>query len=886
MLRLALGELVTRRVATIVTAAGLLTSILGFLLLTGTARTTQATIGGAIAGTWDGPYQILVRPAGVKSPLEERSGLLPPQFLSAIDGGITLPELDAIRAVDGVAVAAPISVVGVLQGQPSIPIDLAPYVSSDPLTVLRLKSTAVGDAGLSAFSAPTLDQYEVVAPQGTLVDMRKPDAHLDVGTSSIACSSGYGCFGGATPGQGTPRFNWIYSFPPAFPLLVVGVDPAAESALGGGLANCMVSGRALSASDRLETPSTPPDGLALGGSFSELPALFSSQPTFDESFKVEVEAAANPAAVLGGTDPQSLSGWSVVGTKTLSAQQMYEAALPSTAAQGVQSTYFSNLWVLGDMNTRVVGPDHIRAIARAPDVLAYTYSSNVANTDPGEALPPEAKDEWFRSVGTFSRGSGNSDVAIWNTIGSFDPDCVGADDTLGASGVLSPFHSSPALTSDGRPIGPTISPGSLLTSAPAIVTTLDSAQWFFDPQHFTGFGRDADAFISAVRVKVTDIGSIGPDSEARLTRIATDIHTATGLAVDIVAGSSPQQVAIDVPAGKFGRPAMTITEDWAAKGVALRFSRALTIQDASLAGLVLVGAVLLAAETAFVAVRRRRRDFGIFRALGWPAWRIGALVELELLLLGSGVGVLAFLVAAGVGMVLGNPAAWAGGIAAIPMAVGLALVAGLLPAISASRGASIEILEPRGAVRSSRSPRSVVTLAVGDLLRNRRLEALLGSAAIALGGVILGVVVLIEIAFAGQLDTTLLGSYIGLAVRPFHVALALLTVALGSLAAGELMTLSYLERQDELATLRALGWPRRAIVELISTEAVTVGILGGLLGSSVTVVAGVLLGARSAAIAEAAVTSSVVALIGILLAILAPVAHVYRARSAETLRGE
>src|SRR5687767_9053061 len=104
MIRLALRELVGRRVASGLAVLGVTTAVLGFVLLAATAKTTSAVLTGEVARTWRGPYQLLVRPASSRSELEERDGLIRPNYFSGLVGGITADQHDAIRAIPGVAV--------------------------------------------------------------------------------------------------------------------------------------------------------------------------------------------------------------------------------------------------------------------------------------------------------------------------------------------------------------------------------------------------------------------------------------------------------------------------------------------------------------------------------------------------------------------------------------------------------------------------------------------------------------------------------------------------------------------------------------------------------------------------------------------------------------
>ena len=97
------------------------------------------------------------------------------------------------------------------------------------------------------------------------------------------------------------------------------------------------------------------------------------------------------------------------------------------------------------------------------------------------------------------------------------------------------------------------------------------------------------------------------------------------------------------PGGKFGRPALIVTEPRSAKGVAFLFSRAITQQNLALFYLTLLGAAGLVGQSTYTSVKRRRSEFGMLRAIGWPRWRIALLVELELLLVAVVAGAIAAL---------------------------------------------------------------------------------------------------------------------------------------------------------------------------------------------------------------------------------------------------
>ncbi|TAM69734.1 MAG: hypothetical protein EPN50_04775, partial [Chloroflexota bacterium] len=90
------------------------------ILALGAAQTNasaQIALTGVVDAHWRGAYDLLVRPKGsTTSPTSSAAtaGLVEPDFLVESSGakGISLDALAAIRALPGVAVAAPISVVG------------------------------------------------------------------------------------------------------------------------------------------------------------------------------------------------------------------------------------------------------------------------------------------------------------------------------------------------------------------------------------------------------------------------------------------------------------------------------------------------------------------------------------------------------------------------------------------------------------------------------------------------------------------------------------------------------------------------------------------------------------------------------------------------------
>jgi hypothetical protein len=664
--------------------------------------------------------------------------------------------------------------------------------------------------------------------------------------------------------------------------VIAGVDPDAENALTG-LARCVTSGLPLSSDDRpvLKEIESRPGVAPQKNSLWHIPVLVSEHAFIDESIQVQFDRAMDPTPIIERSSAGDVTPWQPGLSRTTSADEVYRDFLDT-----VQPPYgvpFS-LWVPSDVQYHTLANGRLAPASQPPN---FSVLDPPAGVFLGSDYPPiEAKDVWFRSL-TAQKYRLNErtrrGLAAWQPIGRYDPGCIAGFNAL-AGRKMETYALPQVELPDGRRLGPTRSMTGYINSPPLLLTTLAGAAFFADPNSY--LGAPDKAFISAIRVRVTGIAAPGPVAEARLSRVAAEIHDTTGLAVDIVRGSSARTIQVDLPAGNFGRPALTVKEGWSVIGVAFRFTKAVSAQNLAIFTLVLLGTTLLVGETAYIAVRRRRREFGMLRAVGWPARRIAWLVEVEMLILALGVGLIALVVGIPLALLLKlGTSSWQI-LAAIPLAVTIAAVASLLPALAAARGTTVTVMQGGGKVQMSRPPRSMLALALRELAGPWRGEAALGIGSVALGCAMLGGVVLLMVAFKGQLDATILGTYLAGRVRPFHLVMAMLTVAVGALAAGEIVTLGYLERQVHLATLRALGWPRRSVVQLLVLEAVILGCMGGLIGGLSVAVGGLVIGATLRAIVIGVLLGSLVAVGTTLLAVAGPAFHAYRAAPGEALKGE
>ncbi len=336
-----------------------------------------------------------------------------------------------------------------------------------------------------------------------------------------------------------------------------------------------------------------------------------------------------------------------------------------------------------------------------------------------------------------------------------------------------------------------------------------------------------------IRVRVA--GVTGPNrlSLERIREVAQQIAVRTHLDVDIVARSSPAPTTVDLPAGKFGQPALTLTEFWVKKGVAVAILSAVDKNSVVLFVLILVVCLLFVANSATAAIRGRRRELGVLACLGWTRPRLFAAVLGELAAIGLAAGVLGAAAALPLSAALGLSASPGRAALAVPVATAVALIAGLIPAWLAARADPVASVQPAVlAVRRGRQLGGVTGLAATNVLRTPG-RALVGAVSLAVGITALTMVAALSLAFRGVVVGSLLGDAVAVQVRGVDYAAVAATVVLGVLAVADVVFLNITERSAELAAIRAFGWPESTLSRLVVTEGVIIGLAGSLAGAAI-----------------------------------------------------
>jgi putative ABC transport system permease protein len=627
----------------------------------------------------------------------------------------------------------------------------------------------------------------------------------------------------------------------SYPFLLAAIDPAAEAKLDG-LNQTIVSGRYLRAAD---APSV--QVIDNAGGTTTVPVLVSTRPYVDDRDEVTVRklpVAAAQAMMRDRTLAQVKHGLADAGRGTLVARasygikQAYERLL--LALSHANLGRIQNYWTSGPTSYRTVGPRRVEPVPVNNPLSVW--SSDYRSTGMVDA-PIDAETTAFRplhphvGLGGLNGGVPAIHLPALRAVGEFDPDKLPGFSALTElpqetyyPPVAAPADARTRRLLGGRDLLPDSNPAGYLQPPPLLLTDLKSLSAFSDPSAFpTGNSTDP---ISVIRVRVAGVHGDDALSVARVRAVAQEIARTTGLQVDITIGSSPTPVTVDLPADRF-RPALELREGWVKKGVSVAILMAIDRKTQVLLLLILVVAGLFAANSASAGVRARRSELGVLAALGWTRRSLFAAIMGELAAIGLLGGLAGAALALCVSAAVGSRLAVAVAALAVPAALLITAVSGVVPALRAARLAPIAAIRPP-VLDGGRGHHAgtVAQLALINLVRVPG-RTLLGIVSLAIGVGALTVMVGAALAFKNLLVGTLLGGAVSVQVSGSDYAAVAVIIVLSLAAIADVLYLNQRERAAELAVLRATGWSWGALGRLTTIEGLWIALLGSLLGGGV-----------------------------------------------------
>ncbi|SCG44669.1 FtsX-like permease family protein [Micromonospora echinaurantiaca] len=939
MLRMVWSQLRNTPGRSLAVFAAVLVATTGFTVLTGAASTSRLVAQGSVDGQFRPSYDILVHPS---APV---AGLLDQTRPTAAYGGIGLDQWRRIERIPGVEVAAPLAVLGLADIRPDLRVDVTDQIDrSAERQVVEVAARISGDRGLSRLTtAPTYVYVSrrplvplagqsgrlYVYADGTRVSQSTSAAEcpgtggggtLEVqpdGRRRQVCQTAVGSFDPDARRTGVSdmqayqlladgRFRLASVFttgrpasavpatarlevrlPAVVPVLVAGIDPAAEARLVG-LDRAVRQGRYLTGTDAV-APVPPFNRLfpssTAGPAGRTLPVLAANDLGLDERIDLAVSRLTGPTADrVPGTATEAL--WTLLRDSAKTPPRAVQHDLAQVYRARLDAALAEQAPLSGILALLRPGP---LAYTQQPDGVARVPPRSGADpTDP--AIEDVWRDSWLGAggVGTADPVSllGQSEWSV-TPVGSFAPDAV---DAQAAQQALDLYRPAPPVGADARsrdllgdrPLLPGDDPLGYPHRPPGLVTSLTAAG-----ELYASLGSAMTAApLSSVRVRVAGIDRFDEVARERVRMVADEIVRQTGLTVEIVLGAATVRSPVLLPAGPLGRPDLTLSEARTRKGVAAEIVTAVDRKNVLLLGLLLVVCALLVGNAVSTAVRVRRRELAVLACVGWPGWRLSLLVLAETTALGLAAGLLGAGLSGPLAQLAGVRVSGTVTLLCVPIAVLLTAAASTLPALRAARTRSAEALQASAAPARRAAARSVAGLAAANLVRAPA-RALAGAVSLAAG---VGAVTLIAAAlwaFDDGMVGSLLGQAVSVQVRGVDLVAVGGVLLFGVLGVADVLYLNVRERSAEFATLRAVGWPDAALNRLLIYEALGVGALGCVLGVAAGLGSTALLVGRvDGRLAVLALAVTAAALLLTVLAALVPAILIRRLPTAALLSDE
>src|SRR5574341_2508076 len=567
-----LGSRVLRGWRPVLLGLGLLTISAGAVLVIAAAQTTLIVADRELSNYWRTSYDILVRPAGSRLPIEEKYGLVEPNYLSGIWGGIAFEQYESIKAIPGVEVAAPIAMIGYVSAwAPGESMNLP-----NPGAYVVEETIKLND-GCRTYVMPRIEPqaFYYYDPKWSFDPV---EYNRILRESGITLLNNAGQIGGGVP----------------FPILMAGIDPLQEAALVS-IDKSILQGRYLQQEEALKPKVTmePVEGYE-GKPFQpiNLPILINTTTYVDLLHHAELKHIILPERVTSVEEILAHGGTA------------YLEALPK---QSVANTQMDSQAIyqrmIEQMTPKVRGPSQIPVAEMLQG--AYAALSTPSQLDYQESKPPfeykglalalqlpigqegQAFPQYRTSL---APGEAEFDVQyLWDVIGVFDIERIPRPAEVSSVPLETYFPPIAILRYDeqGIPVEspctlrPTLNAEGYIQPPPLVLTTLEAAR-----------ALRGDAAISAIRVRVALDGcppeqpetcTLTAADQRKIEAIAIEIQRRTGLDVDIMVGSSPKRVLVHVPGIGY------VEEQWIQKGVNLIYK-----QGIQTGNWLLIGALLLA----------------------------------------------------------------------------------------------------------------------------------------------------------------------------------------------------------------------------------------------------------------------------------------------------
>ncbi|MBD1224329.1 ABC transporter permease [Virgibacillus halodenitrificans] len=779
----------------------LISSGLSFLI--GLSETSKGTTINTLEEKWKASYDIVVRPPDSVGNTEVNN-LFDPNYLSGLSGGISTDQLDKIKKINGVSIAAPISILG--------------YTETDALMgsmkfkdkgIYRLKNDFVENDGIQDYKR-SFNNYFAVG--------------VETNADSFQSANKYGLF---TESQNETN---LYG---NFTMLLAAVDPEAEAKLVGldKATNQNKDSRYFYKTETVQT--TLHEGL--GAKVTSLPILLSGFSSNNYTYNYELEKLEVPTDT-----PEQIN--SLLTKLEKNGGKEFLDTMPANSVKALSFGSEEAHKVLVDQLTTENTETYLLLNEKASP-LQYNSISSPFPERWGTAyeieLPGVDKDypySSYRKVSVYNKDMAKLPRLDPQYIGVYSPSKLSISTDPTTEVPMETYRAPTAryvLDKNEKPVNPiskvtaTSNPFGYLMQSPTMLTTIDAAKEFL-----------GDEPISAVRIKVDGVNEISDTSQSKLEAIAAAIEKETGLITEITLGSSPQPLLIHVPSVENIPELGWIEQPWIKLGASINILKQANLGYTGIISCLIVVSIIYVFTTNLISYLSRRQEFAVLKAIGWKNSKLRSVLMLESLLIGGFVAIVTLIIL----LVLRSlhPEALS------LLKVGLIMffiffiyfLGALYPTYLINNISPMQVMK-QGEI-SATAARLGKTKGILGLVRNnivgRWLRNSISILAIALPSALLILFVNISFQLNGVLYATWLGEYVSMEVGTPHYLSTGISLLIAVLTTAELIWQNVLERSREIALLKALGWKDSRIHSMVLIEGAFIGFISGILGSIFSII--------------------------------------------------
>ncbi|GGA91815.1 ABC transporter permease [Ornithinibacillus halotolerans] len=732
----------------------------GLTYLIGLSETNKGTIVDTLQQRWSASYDIIVRPEGTHSVTEEKK-LLEPNYLSGLSGGISIEQYETIKDIPGIAVAAPISLIGYA----SYEVHYGDVEIEGPGIYRKITETTINN-GL----------YE----------------QTEVRNYHFPHNVNWDYFNKLDYGVGAPSLDITVRSDS----LLAGIDPEQEAKLVGLDKAIIPLGTSRFFEESDEYYYDP-----INGGHHEFPVIVNQQTFVDKVETITFErlhipiSEENADEVLEEVREKSADDYlhsieaEVVETFTYTGEEAFRSFINKNTGVDWETGEVIPVELEEEETDNIVGEsgaDNITSVVFKPSPLEYQeiaspyadrwpYTYQVVPVQNGEDVVARYRDkESYREPVLIEEEFINFPKIKPNWIGFYDASklTISKDPTTELPmETYRPATAEFVMDKDGNPVNPPKllqpigDPNNFLTEPPGMLTTIEAAEKIL-----------GDKPISAIRIKVAGVTDLSDESQEILEKVAAEIESRTGLITDITLGSSPQLALTFVPGLNGESDIGWFQQPWVNIGSSISIFRETKIGFSGVVASVIAVAIVYVWASGIVNLLARRKEFAVLLSIGWRPGQLSRLLFIESSIIGLFVAIISWMMLGFVHIssettITFTRFLWTGLFGLV-----IYMLGAVIPMVLTRNISPYEAM--RSGEISSTSKRLFRAKGINRMAFNHFIgkwkRSLLSVISIALPTSLLAVFLYITFRLRGIMYTSMLGEYIALEIGPAHYVVSIL----------------------------------------------------------------------------------------------------------------